>query len=133
VAVPEATPPTTPVPDITVATLVLLLVHVPPPVLLVKVVELPTHMLVEPAIAAGLAVTVTVAVTRQPEIEYVIIEVPVATPQKLPVPAIVATAGLLLDQVPPEAELLSNEQSPIQTSFVPVIAPGHKTVTVVVV
>jgi hypothetical protein len=69
VDVPEATPPTTPVPEPTVATPVLLLLHEPPPVLLVSVVLLPTHMLVEPAIATGFADTVTVVVTLQPEIE----------------------------------------------------------------
>jgi hypothetical protein len=69
VVVPLDTPPATPVPEPTVATEVLLLLHEPPEVALVSVVVLPIQMLVDPPIAAGLALTVTVVVTRQPEIE----------------------------------------------------------------
>jgi hypothetical protein len=58
--------------------------------------------------------------------------VPALTPQKVPLVPIVATDVALLLQVPPVTELLSSEQSPIHTRFVPVIAPGQTTVTVVV-
>lgn len=61
------------------------------------------------------------------------IAVPAATPQKVPVPEpIVATEVLLLVQLPPESVLERVEQLPTHTRVVPVIAPGHKILTVVV-
>ena len=56
-AVPAATPVTTPVDELTVATAVLLLLHVPPVVASVNVAVFPTHALMVPPIAAGLAFT----------------------------------------------------------------------------
>jgi hypothetical protein len=44
----------------------LLLVHVPPPTVLVKVVDEPTHTLVAPPIAAGAGLTVTGVLAVQP-------------------------------------------------------------------
>lgn len=51
-----------------VAVAVLLLLHVPPPVLLVSVVVVPTHRLTAPdgVMAAGVLLTVTMAVARHP-------------------------------------------------------------------
>jgi hypothetical protein len=57
--VPEAIPVTTPV-VLTVPTAVLLLDHVPPDVLCVKVAVLPTQTAEGPEIAAGALLTVTV-------------------------------------------------------------------------
>lgn len=63
VAVPEATPVTTPVPETTVALLVLLLAHVPLPLASLNVVVKPWHTVVVPEIEDGPGVTVTVVVT----------------------------------------------------------------------
>ena len=63
--VPDNTPVTLPV-LLTVATVVVALVQVPPVVPSVKVMEEPTHNGVEPAIAIGVVLTVTIAVTEQP-------------------------------------------------------------------
>ena len=69
VAVPPETPVTSPV-VLTVATAVALLLHVPPPVVLVSVILLPAHTDEGPEIALteGLTLTVTerVAVAVQP-------------------------------------------------------------------
>lgn len=65
VAVPFNSPFTIPVPAPTVATVLLLLLHAPPPVLL-SVVALPTQTLDEPAIAVGNGFTVTIVFTWQP-------------------------------------------------------------------
>ena len=61
------TPPVTkPVVPPTVATGILLLLHVPPPVVLLSCVVRPEHIEVTPVIGAGSGFTVTVVVTRQP-------------------------------------------------------------------
>jgi hypothetical protein len=44
----------------------LLLLQVPPPVLLLSVVDVPTHVWAVPVIGAGVTLTVTVAVDAQP-------------------------------------------------------------------
>ena len=64
VAVPAETPCT--VPDATLATAVLVLLHKPPDVASVKLVVVPVHTLAEvDVIAAGPAITVTDLVTEQ--------------------------------------------------------------------
>ena len=65
VAVPAATPFTTPVVPM-VATPVLLLLHTPPAVVLLKVVVDPWHTDATPVIAAGNGFTVTVTVVLPP-------------------------------------------------------------------
>ena len=62
VAVPTATPVTTPVVIFTEAIPLLMDVHVPPDVAEVSDVEAPTHTLPIPEIAAGSGLTVTTAV-----------------------------------------------------------------------
>ena len=64
---PGDTPVTTPVPDTTVATEGLLLLHVPPLVPSVKVVVAGVQIFEAPLIDAGAAFTVTVAEVVQPE------------------------------------------------------------------
>lgn len=66
VEVPADTPVTIPVPEPTVATAVLLLLHEPPPEALVSVVVVPGHAVSVPPIAAGNGLTVTAWVARQP-------------------------------------------------------------------
>ena len=62
---PTDTPVTTPEP-LTVAIPGLLVFQLPPGVISVNAVEAPTHTPVAPTIAAGLGLTVTTAVARQP-------------------------------------------------------------------
>ncbi len=64
--VPAATPVIIPLAEPIVACAVLLLLQTPPPVALVRVVVRPTQTDAVPAIAAGMGLTVTAAVTRQP-------------------------------------------------------------------
>ncbi len=63
-AVPDVTPVTTPVVKPTVATPVLLLLHVPTPVASDKGVVLPTHKERVPVIGAGVAFTVIIVDTE---------------------------------------------------------------------
>lgn len=63
---PAATPVTTPDVEPMVAIVPSELAQVPPAVVLVSVLELPTQAERVPAITAGRATTVTVAVRRQP-------------------------------------------------------------------
>jgi len=104
VAVPAEIPDTTP-PLVTVATEGSLLAQVPP-VVGDKVVVAPTQMLLEPVmLTAGVALTVTgkVGSDSQPVVELVKMNVtePADTPVTTPAFVTVATAGLLLAQVPP--------------------------------
>src|ERR1019366_9069008 len=95
-AVPGAMPETTPVLP-TVATAVLLLLHVPPGVASVSVVVLPAQTVAVPVTDDGNAFTVTVAEAVQPpDVVYVIDAVPGAMPETTPVLPTVATAVLLL-------------------------------------
>jgi hypothetical protein len=64
VAVPPLTAVTTPVLAPTVATAPLLLLQVPPVVVELNVVELPTHTISVPVIAAGVAPTVNTIVVK---------------------------------------------------------------------
>jgi hypothetical protein len=67
-AVPAETPVTTPLDEPTVAMLTLPLLHVPPPIESLNVVELPAHSVRMPAIGGigGIEVTTTVAEPAQP-------------------------------------------------------------------
>lgn len=104
VAIPADTPVTTP-PLVTVATPALMLDQVPP-LLGDKVVVLPTQMMVGPVmLTTGVLFTVTAAVGSDTQPLAVSVKVNVAVPADTAVttPALVtvATAALLLDQVPP--------------------------------
>ena len=103
VADPAATPVTTPA-EVTVANDVLLLTHVPP-VVGDNVVVAPMQIELLPVmLTAGKALTVTVPVVL---LQLVVADVnvkvadPAATPVTTPAEVTVATAGLLLTQVPP--------------------------------
>ena len=122
--VPPATPVTTPVPETTVATAVLLLVHEPPPASVSAVVN-PGHTFVVPVIDDGNGLTVTVVFVVQPVGKvYTMVDVPASPAVTIPelVP-IVATDVLLLVQVPPPAAV-SAVVMPAQTVAVPVMADG---------
>src|SRR5204862_639672 len=86
IATPTFTPPTTPVPDPTVAMNVLPLLQVPPGVTSARVVVNPIHTFMVPVMVAGSGLTVTVAVLIHPVLVkvYVIIDVPADTPETIP-------------------------------------------------
>ena len=139
VAVPAATPVTTP--DIlTVARVGVKLLQVPPVVVSVKAVVLPTQTLLVPPIAAGAvgrAYTVTVeAVLHPPLLVNVITLVPEATPVTRPVLLTVATPvdadthGVVEAAVPEPASWVVD---PTHEVRVPVIEGKELTVTVAVV
>jgi hypothetical protein len=142
--VPVDTVVTTPLFASIVATAGVALLHVPPLVVLVKVVFEPKHIAVVPpiadAICCSVIVTVIVAVDALhppvAAIVYVITVVPVDTVVTTPLFAsIVATAGVALLHVPPLVVLVSVVLDPKQTAVVPPIADAIcccVTVTVVV-
>ena len=128
--VPPATPLTVPVGP-TVATVPLLLLQVPVP--LVSVVVLPAHATAMPLIAAGKGFTVTIVVALQlAPIENVIIVVPAAMPLTIPVDPMVAMVIALLLQLPPPPSLRA-VVSPVQTWVVPAIVPGVEFTVIVLV
>jgi hypothetical protein len=135
VAVPAATPVTTPVEALTVAMPVLPEVHVPPLVpFVVNVVEEPEHIacvpLRVPALDVALTVTVRVAVEAAhppaAAIVYVIVAVPAATPVTTPVELFtVATDVLFDDHVPPLLPSVVNVVVPAaQMACVPANVPA---------
>ena len=99
---PGVLPVTTPVNEPTVAMVVLLLVHVPPPTVLLNVVVCPTHALRMPVMIPGALFTVTRRVALQPAVPVkVIIDVPVVNPVTIPeLRPTVATPVVPLTQVP---------------------------------
>ena len=125
VGTPAATPVTTPVPLLTVANDVLLLLQVPSGVASLSAVVKPAHTLVVPVIAAGSGFTVTTLVMIQPVGKvYVTVAVPAVIPV-ITLPAAVATAVLLLLHVPEGVASLSVVVKPAQTAIVPVIDAGN--------
>lgn len=133
VAVPAPTPVTTPLAS-TLAMLLLLLDHVPPPVVLLNVVVLPGHTVLPPLIAAGLASIVATLVVRQPDTVYVILAVPADTPLNTPAGDVTdATDVEPLDHVPPDGLLLSVLVVPAHSSSVPLIVLGTALIVIVFV
>ena len=121
---PLAMPVTIPA-DPIVARPVLLLLHVPPPAS-VNVVFAPTHTTFVPLIADGNEFTVIVSVVAQPVGSiYEITEVPAVSPDTEPEPEpIVATAVLLLVQVPSDVISLNKVPPVTHAVGVPVIVAG---------
>lgn len=104
---PAATPVTTPVDEPIVATVTLLLAHVPPVLALLSVVVAPVHTDVVPVIAAGSGFTVTTIDLAQPVPSvYIMVDVPVVSAVATPDEFIVTT--LVFDElhVPPVVLLL---------------------------
>ena len=126
VAVPWAIPVTTPVVLPTVATDGVLLVHVPPIVVLVTVVVEPIHIGATPKIGAAGGTTVTISVTNvDPHVFVTIYEmtdVPVATPETIPLLLTVATPVLALLQAPPVVTSANVVEPVVQSDVVPVMA-----------
>lgn len=128
-ALPEVTPNTTPDAFIE-ATLVLLLLHVPPVTAFVSVVLLPVQTTelpeIVPAVTGLLTTTVCVAnaVPQLPETVYEISTVPVAKPVTLPVVLTVAIDVLLLLHVPPLTASVKVMLLPTQTTPGPEMVPA---------
>ena len=112
--------------DPMVALVTSLLLHVPPPVASLNVVENPLHIVNVPVIAAGTGFTVAAAVVMQPVGKaYVIVGLPAATPVTMPLPVpTVAKPVLLLLHVPPVVPSLSVVVWLTQTDMVPVMPAG---------
>jgi hypothetical protein len=130
--VPDAMPVTVP-PLFIVPTAVLLLLQVPPAMELASVRVSPAHI-APPPVMAALEFTVTVALALQPdgEMVYVIIEVPLDTPDTTPVPeTTVAAAVVPLVHAPPAGALVSVVVLPGHTVKVPDMGDIGFTVTVV--
>lgn len=138
VVVPAPSALKAPVVEPIVATAVVLLVHVPPVVALVKVVVTPSHTCIgePPLMAAGRLFTDTIRVVVQPvPNEYVAIHVPEATPVTMPdEEPIVAIVGHDIDHVPPADGFVNVVVCPTHTvGAAGATAPGKAyTVTVVV-
>jgi hypothetical protein len=131
--VPALTPITRPELLFTVATEVALVLQVPPgvPVASDNCVVLPLQTVVVPVIVpattAGFTVILAVAVEVPHAFVtvYVIVEVPEETPVTIPfVELTVATAGLLLLQVPPLPVLVNGVVKPEQTLAAPLAIPA---------
>jgi hypothetical protein len=122
-----------------VATAVLLLLQVPPGTLSVSVTEPPATTVEEPLMVPGLVVVVIVMGCVEipephgPEIVKVITTLPPATPVTTPPDEIVAIAGLLLLQVPPNIpnESKRDTESPTHTDDGPTIIPLRVSLTVI--
>jgi hypothetical protein len=128
VEMPDATPEAEPM----VAIDVLLLLHVPPLVALLKVEVAPVQTVKAPVIADGNAFTVTILVAVHPFTLYVIVAVPALTPVTMPVEEpTVALAVLLLLHAPPAKVFVSVVVAPAHMVAVPLIDAGRAfTVTV---
>jgi len=125
VGVPADTPVMIPVPAPTVAKPVLLLVHAPPRVVLLNVTVLPTHTFVVPVITGRAALTVAIAVARQPATVYDILDVPADIPVITPVaPPIAATPVVPEVHTPPGVVLDSVDVEVAHKVSVPVIGSG---------
>lgn len=105
-------------------------VHQPPGVAEVYVVVAPRQSESAPEMAAGRALTVTMAVPMQPApVVYVMTVVPVATPVTTPpVMLIAATAGLAELHHPPAGESVS--VAPTHMLLMPVMEGDVLTVTI---
>ncbi len=135
IAVPCVLPDTMPVLVPTEATVLSLLLHVPPADVLANVVVAPTQTVGVPVTGAGIGYTVTTAVAIQPvAIVNVILDVPAAMPVTTPEDELtVAVATSLLLQVPAPEALDRAVVVDWHTDRLPVMGDGGlSTVTVVV-
>jgi hypothetical protein len=131
VTAPAVRPLTTPLP-FTVATAVLLLLHVPPEIASDNVIVLAAQTVVGPVIVPAVALLITdtpavvVAVPQLVVIEYVMVAAPAVIPRNTPVAAtMLATEALLVDQVPPDTALDKVVTEPTHTAVVPEIVPAE--------
>ena len=127
-------PPVTTPDELTLATDVLLLLHVPVVTALLNVIFCPEQTDDAPDIIPGAEITVIVAVAGIPQpVEYVIVAVPALPPVTFPVEFTVATDVLLLLHVPPVTASVNAVDRPEHTENNPTIDTGAAmTVTVFV-
>ena len=132
ILVPPDTPVATPVEAPIAATVLLLLVHMPPVVASLKVDVLPWHIVVVPVIGRTLLTVKVTDVVQPAMLVYFMIAVPVDTPVTKPVVMpMVAMAVLLLLHVPPGVASLNIVVFPRHIEVVPVIGAIGYTDTVV--
>ena len=131
VAVPAATPVTTPV-VLTAAVPGALLLHVPPTTELPNARVAPTQTVVPPVILPGAASSVNGKVATQPAV-YDIVTVPATRPVTTPDVLTVATVGLLLLHVPPLDAMLNGVLEPTHTDVAPDMVPAPEDIVTVVV
>jgi len=125
VAVPDM-PLTTPVPATTVATEVVLLLHAPSGVVLLRAVVWPTHVVSEPVIGFGNGLTVIFLVLKQPApAVYVTSQVPTDEPDNIPVVTPIVAYAQVIDQVPPAGVQFRVDVPDTHTFAPPVIRPGN--------
>ncbi len=132
--VPGDTPPIVPDDRPMVATPGVAAFQVPPAGISLNVAVLPWHTWVVPDIADGSVFTVTVVEAVQPAVVvYLMITLPVATPDTIPLAAsTTAMLVLLLLHVPPVGESLNVVMLPAHIVLLPVTGVIALTVTVVV-
>lgn len=121
-------PPATKLPDTIPmgASVMLVLVHVPPAGVAVSVAGLPTHTEEGPPMVEGVALTVTTRVVAQP-LRFdrkVITDVPAAIPVTIPEVPTMALAPSLLQTPPPVVLLVSVVVAPSHTEATPPMALG---------
>jgi hypothetical protein len=122
-----APPVTNPVLDPIVATVVLLLIQVPPADASFNVVVAPVQIPVVPVIDGVTGFTDSIAVAAQPVdnvYEIVAVELPGGTPVAIPVDPMVAALVLLLLHVPDPVASFKVVVRPGHTNNVPPIAAG---------
>ncbi len=126
IAVPALTPVIIPDVLLMVATVISLLLQVPPDVVLLSKADDPSHTVVVPLMVAGLLYIIIVVVRTHPAPnEYEIVAEPAATPVTTPVePSMVAVDVLLLLHVPPDTGWPNVAVVPTHTPVGPVIAAG---------
>jgi hypothetical protein len=138
VAVPCVSPVTTPV-VFTEAMALLLLLHIPPVVALLNEVVFEGQTVAVPVIVPAFGNSFTVMVVSVADVPqlfssvYIMVAVPAVRPATVPFVPIVATAVLLLVQVPPLVALASVFVALGHTVIVPVIALTFGTVLTVAV
>jgi len=137
VAVPAASPVTTPVNVPTIANIGAELVHVPPGTEFVSVMLVPSQSEEGPEIADGVAPTVMGIVATQPApVTYEMVAAPDKIPPTRPPDDTVPTADVDEDQVPPAGVAVRLTVLPAQIPVGPpavIVAVPGMTVTVVVV
>jgi len=126
VARPDAIPFTIPEADPIVATIGVLLLHVPPGMEFPNAVAAPRQTCVTPVIVPGEELTVTVAAAAQPVLSvYDMVAVPIPAPVTPPVDgSIAAIVGVLLLHTPPVVPSVKLLVSPRQRPKVPEIGNG---------
>ena len=127
ITIPPDTPVTIPLVESTTATILLLLLQLPPEVVLLKVIDEVSHTVSGPDIPARdkdttWMIFVTVVVPQLLVTEYFIVSTPAAIPATTPLVFTTAILVLLLDQMPPEVLSDNVIEYPMHKLSVPLMA-----------